>query len=182
MRMIAIAAAALLAACASGGATDVLTARSQAKVPLRQTAKLQHDPRVVLVTVARRMGVRLRPIVPLPAIHLESRTPLGRLQRGVGHHVQEADVQFTDILVDGTVERQHFVAAVAQPAEGGQVGMLDQRHESPYITISSGEISLVPARCPPGRPEVFVSPPILKLLAARDRRASGRSGGTAAGR
>lgn len=41
---------------------------------------LRHDPRFILEAVARRMGVRLRPEIPLPAIRLESRTPLERLQ------------------------------------------------------------------------------------------------------
>jgi len=42
-------------------------------------ATLQHDPQFILETVARRMGVTLRPDVP-PAIRLESETPLERLQ------------------------------------------------------------------------------------------------------
>lgn len=81
MRMIAFAAAALLPAGVSGGATSPQAAPPRVEASAPQLATLRHDPRVVLVTVARRMGVRLRPIVPLPVIHLESRTPLARLQR-----------------------------------------------------------------------------------------------------
>jgi hypothetical protein len=43
-------------------------------------AVLQHDPQFILEQVARRMGVTLRAYVPPPAIRLESRTPLERLQ------------------------------------------------------------------------------------------------------
>jgi hypothetical protein len=43
-------------------------------------ATLQHDPQFILEAVARRMGITLRPEFPPPAIRLESRTPLPRLQ------------------------------------------------------------------------------------------------------
>lgn len=48
--------------------------------PLARVATLQHDPQFILESVAKRMGVRLRPDLPRPAIRLESRTPLERLQ------------------------------------------------------------------------------------------------------
>ena len=67
--MLAIAIAALLPALAWGD--DVRPA----------PAFLEHDPQDVLAAVARRMHIRLQPFVPLPAIHLESRTPLEQLQR-----------------------------------------------------------------------------------------------------
>ena len=43
-------------------------------------ATLQHDPQFILEAVARRMGITLRPALAPPAIRLESRTPLRRLQ------------------------------------------------------------------------------------------------------
>jgi hypothetical protein len=49
--------------------------RSPARV-----ATLQHDPQFILEAVARRMGVRLQPDMPPPAIRLESGTPLQRMQ------------------------------------------------------------------------------------------------------
>jgi hypothetical protein len=45
-----------------------------------RVAALQHDPQFILETVAKRMGIALRPDLPPPAIRLESRTPLARLQ------------------------------------------------------------------------------------------------------
>ncbi|MES2562331.1 MAG: hypothetical protein V4637_06330 [Pseudomonadota bacterium] len=41
---------------------------------------LRHDPRYILEAVARAMHVRLRPDIPLPAIFLQSVTPLQRFQ------------------------------------------------------------------------------------------------------
>lgn len=81
MRMIAFAAAALLPASVLGGATSLTASSQRAEAPAPRVARLQHAPRDVLIAVAQRMGLRLRPTVPLPAIHLESRTPLERLQR-----------------------------------------------------------------------------------------------------
>ena len=51
------------------------TAASSARV-----AALQHDPQFILEAVARRMGITLWPELSPPAIRLESRTPLERLQ------------------------------------------------------------------------------------------------------
>jgi hypothetical protein len=48
--------------------------------PSPRVAALQHDPQFILETVARRMSITLRPDLPPPAIRLESRTPLERLQ------------------------------------------------------------------------------------------------------
>jgi hypothetical protein len=48
--------------------------------PPARVAALQHDPQFILEAVAKRMGVRLRPDVPPPAIRLESRTPLERFR------------------------------------------------------------------------------------------------------
>ncbi len=46
-------------------------------------AQLNFDPRLVLAWVARQMNVTLRPEVPLPAIYLESSTPLQRFQDAI---------------------------------------------------------------------------------------------------
>jgi hypothetical protein len=43
-------------------------------------AVLHHDPQFILHAVARRMGITLRPDVPVPTLLLESKTPLSRLQ------------------------------------------------------------------------------------------------------
>jgi hypothetical protein len=48
--------------------------------PSARVAALQHDPPFILEAVAGRMGITLLPEVPAPAIRLESRTPLQRLQ------------------------------------------------------------------------------------------------------
>jgi len=47
--------------------------------PARATT-LRYDPQFILEAVARRLGVTLRPEIPLPTILLESATPLQRLQ------------------------------------------------------------------------------------------------------
>ena len=54
----------------------------------------------------------------------------GRLQRGVRHHVQEADMEFADLLVRSAVGRQHRDAVLAQALEGGQGIVRYQRHLS----------------------------------------------------
>jgi hypothetical protein len=43
-------------------------------------ATLHHDPQFILQAVARRMGITLPPGTPVPALLLESRTSLSRLQ------------------------------------------------------------------------------------------------------
>lgn len=44
------------------------------------TMKLRFDPRFILEAVARRLEVKLRPEIPLPAIHVASSTPLRQFQ------------------------------------------------------------------------------------------------------
>jgi hypothetical protein len=59
------------------------TTPAPADVPIAvpaAVATLQHDPQFILEAVAARMGITLRPDIPPPAIRLESRTPLERLQ------------------------------------------------------------------------------------------------------
>ena len=46
-------------------------------------ARLQHDPRYILESVARQMNVTLRDDEPLPRIHFESSTPLAQFQDAV---------------------------------------------------------------------------------------------------
>jgi hypothetical protein len=46
-------------------------------------ARLQHDPRYILESVARQMNVTLRADEPLPVIHFESSTPLAQFQDAV---------------------------------------------------------------------------------------------------
>src|SRR5512134_2186929 len=46
-------------------------------------ARLQHDPRYILESVARQMNIKLRDDEPLPRIHFESSTPLAQFQDAV---------------------------------------------------------------------------------------------------
>ena len=63
--------------------------------------------------------------------------PFGGLQRSVRHHVEEADVQFPDVLVDRAVQGQHLVAVFPEAVESRQVGMLDQGHQW-ILTVPGG--------------------------------------------
>jgi hypothetical protein len=59
------------------------TTPAPADVPIAvpaAVATLRYDPQFILEAVAKRMGVTLRPDIPPPAIRLESKTPLERLQ------------------------------------------------------------------------------------------------------
>ena len=49
-------------------------------VSLAEPVKLKFDPRFIMETVARRMNVALSPELPLPAIFVESTTPLSQFQ------------------------------------------------------------------------------------------------------
>jgi len=80
LRLPAPAAAFLVIAIAvSAGATENKDAVNLHASPAR-VAVLHHDPQFILQVVARRLGVELSAKVPMPAILLESRTPLARLQ------------------------------------------------------------------------------------------------------
>jgi hypothetical protein len=48
-----------------------------------QSLQLRFDPRFILEEVARHLNVRLDPAMPLPAIFLESTTPLGQFQDAI---------------------------------------------------------------------------------------------------
>jgi hypothetical protein len=50
---------------------------------LPRPAKLRFDPQFILAQVARRMNVALRPEVPVPAIYVESATPLRQFQDAI---------------------------------------------------------------------------------------------------
>lgn len=79
--LAAVAAATLLLATAELPARVSESAgKTRAAGPSAQVATLQHDPQFILEAVARRMGITLRPELAPPAILLESRTPLERLQ------------------------------------------------------------------------------------------------------
>jgi hypothetical protein len=49
-----------------------------------QPAKLRFDAQFILAQVARRMNVELRPGIPVPAIFIESATPLRQFQDAIG--------------------------------------------------------------------------------------------------
>ncbi len=66
---------------------------------------------------------------------------LGRPQRRIRHHVQEADVQFADVLVYRAIERQHFVTLVAKVTEGRQPGMSDERHATECNALSGNSVN-----------------------------------------
>ena len=54
-----------------------------AQKPLAAPAELRMDPQQILAAVAQRMNVTLRPDVPVPVIHFESRTPLAQFQKAI---------------------------------------------------------------------------------------------------
>jgi hypothetical protein len=79
-KYLAAAAALLVATTAAPG---LLTGSGAGTLPgdlPARIATLQNDPQFILEAVAGRMGVRIRPDLTPPAILLESRTPLQRLQ------------------------------------------------------------------------------------------------------
>jgi hypothetical protein len=77
----------LLAASGRVGADD----------PARMT--LRYEPRYILEAVARTMNVELRADEPLPAIHLESRTPLARFQDAVAPQWHFRPPKFANVYV-----------------------------------------------------------------------------------
>jgi len=81
-RLLAAVTAALFVATAGAvpARLDVPGVKSFGAGLAARAATLKHDPKLILEAVARRMGVTLRPEIPLPAIRLESRTQLLRMQ------------------------------------------------------------------------------------------------------
>jgi hypothetical protein len=54
--------------------------------------------------------------------------PLGGLERRVGHHVEESDVQLADVLVQGAVEREQLVPLGTEVLERRQLGVRYEWH------------------------------------------------------
>jgi len=65
-----------LAACLTPAAAG------ESDLPVQAT-KLRFDPQFILAAVARRMNVTLRPEIPVPAVFLESTTPLRQFQDAI---------------------------------------------------------------------------------------------------
>ena len=61
--------------------------------------RLQHDPRYILETVARRMNVTLRADEPMPRIYLESGTPLAQFQKAVAPQWRFSPPMFANVYV-----------------------------------------------------------------------------------
>ena len=70
-------------------------------------------------------GVRARQCVERKRMHEKLRDrialadqaqelPFGGLERGIGHHVEQADMQFANILLVGMTRRQHAQALALQ--------------------------------------------------------------------
>jgi hypothetical protein len=72
-RFVRLSAVLALAACLS-------PALAGERVSIAAPVKLRFDPRFIFEAVAQRMNVTLRPDVPLPAVFLESTTPLAQFQ------------------------------------------------------------------------------------------------------
>lgn len=80
-----------------GSGPWVTTAPAGADDPER--VRLQHDPRQILEAVARQMNVTLREDEPLPAIHLESLTPIARFQDAVAPQWKFRPTKFVNVYV-----------------------------------------------------------------------------------
>jgi len=63
--------------------TIAVSLASAANVAAAEPMKLRFEPQMTLEVVARRMGITLRPEIPLPEIRFASATPLGRFQDAV---------------------------------------------------------------------------------------------------
>ena len=77
---VAVAAMFLLTAAASSDWATEIGSAAPSRTSSARIATLHHDPQFILQAVARRMGITLRPEIPVPSVLLESRTPLPRLQ------------------------------------------------------------------------------------------------------
>jgi hypothetical protein len=71
----------LLSGCAASqlASLDAADAMGSPNRPHR-VALLHHDPQWILQAIAQRMGIELRPEIPLPEVLFESRTPLLHMQ------------------------------------------------------------------------------------------------------
>jgi hypothetical protein len=63
------------------------------------------------------MHVKLRNLVTFT--HQPEKLPLGCCQRGIGHHVQQAYVQLTDILMGSTVRIKDRFALLLKSLKSG---------------------------------------------------------------
>ncbi len=73
-----------------------------------------------------RVDIELRDLIALT--HQTEELPLGGLERGIRHHVEQADVHLADVLPQGVVVGEHGRPFAAQAIEGGQRTVRDQRH------------------------------------------------------
>ena len=64
------------------------------------------------------MDIELGDLVALPDQAEE--LALGGLQGGVGHHVQQPDMQLADVLVQGPIRVEDLLALVAQALKVGR--------------------------------------------------------------
>src|SRR5512139_1843063 len=67
------------------------------------------------------MHVELRDLVAL-AYEAEE-LPLGRLQRRIGHHVEQSDMEFANILTSVVITRKHALPCLHHAGKGGKIGM-----------------------------------------------------------
>jgi hypothetical protein len=77
---VGVAAMFLLSAAQSSDRAPAMGSAALSPTIYPRVATLHHDPQFILQAVARRMKITLLPGVPVPAVLLESRTPLLRLQ------------------------------------------------------------------------------------------------------
>ena len=69
------------------------------------------------------MHVDLRDLVRVPdQLH---ELLLSHLQGRIRHHIQQADVQFADVLLQGRAQAQNFLAGFAQAFKGRQMGVFN---------------------------------------------------------
>ena len=84
------------------------------------------------VRTARQAGNRKRVDVELRDLVAVADKPhvllLSNGKRGIGHHVQQADMKFSNVLRHGPIEGQDVVADSAQSVESGQVGVRHEGH------------------------------------------------------
>jgi hypothetical protein len=87
-------AALLIAACCA-----LLSAGGPVAADDAPRVTLQHDPRYVLESVARRMNVTLRADEPMPRIYFESSTPLEQFQDAVAPQWRFRPPMFANVYV-----------------------------------------------------------------------------------
>ena len=93
------------------------------------------EGRVVLVDISLRVGAALQArhgkdmhikLGDLVAVANQAHElAFSDLQRGIRHHIQQANVQLTNILRRRSRKRQHFLAPLAQALETGQISVGD---------------------------------------------------------